>query len=353
MQKYGIRAGLTRRTFIAASLAAALSALSGSSALAADQALIDAAKEEGEVVWYSSLIVNQLVRPVAEAFEAKYGIKVQYSRTPAGEMALKLLNEIKANSVQADAFDGNSAFFQVMPLDNLVAYAPEAAAAYPAELKDADGRYHAINLAVLTAGVNTSLVPDAEWPKTYDDLLDPKWKGKMAWTTDLTPNGPPGFIGNILKVYGEEKGMEYLTRLATQNIVKVPASQRVVLDQVIAGEHQIGLMTFNHHSVISAAKGAPVTWLKMEPLVSTGNYVGLLKNSPHPNAGKLFVDFILSEEGQKVFQAANYLPAHPGVPASEPTLKPEAGKFEATVITNEEAVAQLPKWSNIYKDLFK
>lgn len=347
---YGNRLGLTRRTFIAAGIVAVLS---GGNAAAADQALIDAARKEGTIVWYSSLIVNQLVRPVAEAFEAKYGVKVQYSRTPAGEMALKLLNEIKANSVQADAFDGNSAFFQAMPLDNLVAYAPEAASPYPAELKDADGRYHAINLAVLTASVNTSLVPEAEWPKTFDDLLDPKWKGKMAWTTDLTPNGPPGFIGNILKVYGEEKGMEYLTKLAAQDIVKVPASQRVVLDQVIAGEHQIGLMTFNHHSVISAAKGAPVTWLRLEPLVSTGNYVGLLKNSPHPNAGKLFVDFVLSEEGQKVFQAANYLPAHPGVPAADATLKPEGGKFKASIITNEEAVAQLPKWSKIYKDLFE
>ncbi len=348
---HGHTARLTRRTLIAATLLAA--GLAASSATAADQALIDAARKEGTVVWYSSLIVNQLVRPVAEAFEAKYGIKVEYSRTPAGEMALKLLNEIKADSVQADAFDGNSAFFQVMPLDNLVAYSPDAAAAYPAELKDPNGRFHAINLAILTTAVNTSLVPEAEWPRTYDDLLDPKWKGKMAWTTDLTPNGPPGFIGNILKVYGEDKGMDYLKKLAGQDVVKVPASQRVVLDQVIAGEHQLGLMTFNQHSVISAAKGAPVVWLKMEPLVSTGNYVGLLKNSPHPNAGKLFVDFILSEEGQKVFQAANYLPAHPGVPAAEPTLKPEAGHFKVTVITNEEALADLPKWTKIYKDLFQ
>lgn len=346
---FGKKTDMRRRALIAASLAAGLI---GGSAQAADQALIDAAKKEGEVVWYSSLIVDQLVRPVAEAFEQKYGIKVHYSRTPAGEMALKLQNEIRANSVQADAFDGNSAFFQVMPLDNLVAYAPEAAAAYPAELKDADGRFHAINVATLTVGVNTDLVPEADRPKTYDDLLDPQWKGRMAWTTDLTPNGPPGFIGNILTVYGEEKGMDYLRRLAAQDIVKVPASQRVVLDQVIAGEHSIGLMIFNHHTVISGAKGAPVTWLRVEPLISTGNYVGLLKNSPHPEAGKLFVDFILSEEGQMVFQKANYLPAHPGVPAAEPSLKAEGGGFKVTVITNEAALENLPKWTAIYKELF-
>ena len=114
-------------------LAAALFIGTAAPSFAVDQALIDAAKKEGTVVWYSTLIVNQLVRPVAEAFQAKYpGITVKYSRTPAGEMALKLQNEIRANSVQADVFDANSAFFRAMPLENLVEYKPEAAAHYPA-----------------------------------------------------------------------------------------------------------------------------------------------------------------------------------------------------------------------------
>lgn len=324
------------------------------SALAVDQALVDAAKKEGEVVWYSTLIVNQLVRPVAEAFEKKYpGITVKYSRTPAGEMALKLQNEIRANSVQADVFDANSAFFQALPLDNLVEYKPEAASTYPDNLKDSKGRFTAVNVFTMATGINTSLVPEDQWPKTYADLLDPKWKGKMAWTTDLTPNGPPGFIGNILTFMGEEKGMDYLKKLAAQDVAAVPASQRVVLDQVISGQYQIGLMIFNHHTVISAKKGAPVTWLRIEPLISTGNYVGLIKKSPHPNAGKLFEEFLLSKEGQDVFQKANYLPADPDVPAADPSLKPKQGGFKATVITNEMALENLPKWIEIYKALFK
>ena len=324
------------------------------SAFAVDQKLIDAAKKEGQVVWYSTLIVNQLVRPVAQAFEKKYpGITVKYSRTPAGEMALKLQNEIRANAVQADVFDANSAFFQAMPLKNLVEYQPEAAKHYPDNLKDPKGRFTAVNVFTMATGINTSLVPKDQWPKTYEDLLDPKWKGKMAWTTDLTPNGPPGFIGNILAFMGEKKGMDYLEKLAKQNIAAVPASQRVVLDQVISGQYQIGLMIFNHHTVISAKKGAPVTWLRIEPLISTGNYVGLIKHSPHPNAGKLFEEYLLSKEGQMVFQKANYLPADPDVPAAEPSLKPKQGGFKATVITNEMALANLPKWIGIYKKLFK
>jgi iron(III) transport system substrate-binding protein len=327
---------------------------SAASAFAVDQKLIDAAKKEGEVVWYSTLIVNQLVRPMAKAFEAKYpGITVKYSRTPAGEMALKLRNEIRANSVQADVFDANSAFFQAMPLKNLVEYKAEAAKDYPAELKDPKGRFTAVNVFTMTTGINTNLVTEDQRPKTYEDLLDPKWKGKMAWTTDLTPNGPPGFIGNILASMGEKKGMEYLEKLSKQEIANVPASQRVILDQVISGQYAIGLMIFNHHTVISAKKGAPVTWLKIEPLISTGNYVGLIKNSPHPNAGKLFEEFLLSKEGQTAFQKANYLPADPDVPAADPSLKPKQGGFKATVITNEMALAKLPEWIAVYKKLFK
>jgi iron(III) transport system substrate-binding protein len=268
-------------------------------------------------------------------------------------MALKLQNEIRANSVQADVFDANSAFFQAMPLKNLVEYKAEAAASYPDNLKDPKGRFTAVNVFTMAVGINTNLVPDAERPKTYEDLLDPKWKGKMAWTTDLTPNGPPGFIGNILASMGEEKGMAYLEKLSKQDIANVPASQRVVLDQVISGQYAIGLMIFNHHTVISGKKGAPVTWLRIEPLISTGNYVGLIRNSPHPNAGKLFEEFILSKEGQQVLQKANYLPADPEVPAAEPSLKPRQGGFKATVITNEMALEKLPDWIEVYKKLFK
>ena len=147
--------------------------------------------------------------------------------------------------------------------------------------------------------------------------------------------------------------MEYLEKLSKQEIVSVPASQRVVLDQVISGQYEIGLMIFNHHAVISASKGAPVDWLRIEPLISTGNYVGLIKNSPHPNAGKLLEEFLLSKEGQEAFQKANYLPADPDVPAADPTLKPKQGGFEATVITNEMALEQLPEWTDIYKKLFQ
>jgi iron(III) transport system substrate-binding protein len=174
----------------------------------------------------------------------------------------------------------------------------------------------------------------------------------MAWTTDPTVNGPPGFIGNILLTMGEAAGMDYLRKLAGQKIVNVPAAQRVVLDQVINGQYPLGLMTMNHHSAISGSEGAPVQWLKIEPAVGSLDHMGLLKNSPHPNAGKLLVEFVLSEEGQKVLQEANYIPANPKVAAKTPALKPDE-HFHVRMIPAELAEKKLPEWTRIYNELFK
>ena len=119
----------------------------------------------------------------------------------------------------------------------------------------------------------------------------------------------------------------YLRKLSQQNIKMVNASARAILDQVIAGEYAMALQIFNHHAAISAEKGAPVDWVRLSPVTVTPDLVGLPKNSPHPNAGLLFVEFMTSKEGQQIFQKANYLPARPDVPPLTPNLIPEKGGF--------------------------
>jgi iron(III) transport system substrate-binding protein len=198
-----------------------------------------------------------------------------------------------------------------------------------------------------------NLVKPEDAPKTYADLLDPKWKGKIAWTNDPTPQGPPGFIHNILTTMGQDKGMEYLRKFAAQEPVFIPASQRVVMDKVIAGEYPVGVMTFNHHAAISGGQGAPVRWIKMEPLLETVNLVALLKDAPHPNAARLLVEFILSDDGQKVLAESDYVPANPHVPARVADLKPDAGHFRVNLVTPDMARDDLAKWTAIYRELFR
>ena len=319
-----------------------------------DPALVAAAQKEGQVVWYSTLIVNQILRPIADAFEKKYpGIRLQYSRSTNSDVALKITNEARAHHVQADVFDGTNSIYPLLEAKLVAAYPPKAAASYPADIKDPNGHWTAMNLFFLTTAYNTNLVKPADVPHTYQDLLDPKWKGKIAWTNDPTPQGPPGFINNILLAMGHDKGMAYLKQFAAQEPVFIPASQRVVLDKVISGEYPLAVMTFNHHSAISAAQGAPVAWIRMEPLSESINLIGLLNDAPHPNAARLLVEFILSDDGQKVLADNDYLPANPAVPAKVVDLKPDAGHFKVNVVTPDMARDDLPKWTAIYRELFR
>ena len=322
-------------------------------ALAVDPALIEAARKDGVVVWYTSLVENQAARPLAAAFEAKYpGVKVQLVAGTVGDLLSKLLAEARAGSIRADVTHGGSSVWPLYKAGAIVNFMPEEAAAYPADLKDANGIWTTDALYFLVPAINTEMVKDSDAPRSLQDLLDPKWRGKIAWTTQMTQGGAPGFIGTILASMGEQAGMEYLRKLSAQKIVNVPANQRVVLDQVIGGEYPIALATFNNHSAISARDGAPVRALPLDPVTETLDTLMLLKGS-HPNAGKLFIEFLLSQQGQEVFSKAGYIPSRPNVPAVPASLKPEGGHFKAQVLTPEFVEANMAHWIAIYNELFK
>jgi iron(III) transport system substrate-binding protein len=147
--------------------------------------------------------------------------------------------------------------------------------------------------------------------------------------------------------------MAYLRELAKQRIANIGSAAREVLDQTIAGEYLVALQIFNHHTVISAKKGAPVDWIKMEPVTGTLSVISVHKSAPHPNAAKLLVDFITSSEGQQIFRAAEYLPADPAVPPLTPTLTPEHGKFRVHFFTPEQTEDNIEAWKKVYDDLFR
>src|SRR5262245_9802503 len=228
---------------------ALVSWLTTGSAFAADVALIAAAKKEGEVNWYSTQIVSQLVRPVTAAFEKKYGIKVRATRANATEVAVKILNESRAGRVQSDVFDGTTTVVPLKKEGFVLQWLPDAAKEYPAEVKDPQGYWIANNLFIITPGFNTGLVPRGTEPKPYQDLLNPKCRGKLAWNGFPTSSGMGGFVGTVLAEMGKEKGIAYLRELSKQNIANLRGSAREVLDQVIAGEYAIALQIFNHHAV--------------------------------------------------------------------------------------------------------
>ena len=343
----------TSRTVLAVAVAvASLVVLGSHHAHAADQALIDAAKKEGQLTWYTTQIVTQFARPAAEAFQKKYGIKISMVRGGSSEIALRLLNEHQAGRAQADVFDGTSTSGEVKQAGIAMKWQPDAAKELLAEFKDPAGYWVATNEFVHTPAFNTMLVPRGTEPKTWDDLLDPKWKGKMAWTAHATTSGAEGFVGVVLRERGEDKGLAYLKSLAKQDIHCVSGSARSVTDMAIAGEYPIVLQIFNHQPVISARLGAPIDWIPMSPAMVVLSVASVTTDAPHPNAAKLFVDFLVSDDGQKLFRDRGYIPVAPAIPPLEPKLRPDGKEFRGIFFTPEEIEMEMPHWTDVFNQVF-
>ncbi len=333
--------------------AASIVAISGA-ALAQEPStdLVARAKAEGKVVYYTDLIVDQIVRPLVAAFEAKYGVKVEYSRADSQDTILKVMSEHKASRAQADVLGVTSGLRALIDSGAVRKFEVASAAALPASFKDADHYWVSSNYYVMTPAVNTDLVAEKDRPKTYEDLLEPKWKDKIVWKPN-DMSGAPGFIGNILATMGEDKGMNYLRKLSGQRIKAINASARAILDQVISGEHPLVLQIFNHHAALSAKKGAPVQWLKMEPAMVSMTVETLTAGAPHPAAAELFVEFLLSREGQTLFQKADYFPTRSDMAPAMPDLAPSTGGFKANFMGPDAVAKDYERWARLYIDLFR
>ncbi len=318
-----------------------------------DPKLVEAARKEGEVILYTTQIVDQIVRPLIKAFAAYVpGVQIKYVRANGTALVVRMTNEARAGRVQADLWclvDGVAAIMKGGLVDEFDL--PNAHGLPPAMI-DSNRRWVALNLGVRSAAYNTQLVPKEHAPRGYQDLLDPRWKGKIVWNP-VSMTGGWGFISTVIKGMGEEAGMAYLRALAKQEIVPLPIAIRAVLDRVIAGEYAIGLEMNNTHAAISAAQGAPVKWVPLNPVSETVQVAGVVKNAPHPNAAKLFLDFMISRTGQNIFRDNDYLPMHPEVQAKIPELKPEQGGYKAILYTPDNLETEVARWRKISEDLFR
>ena len=318
-----------------------------------EKILTEGAKKEGKVNFYTGLIVDQVVRPVKDAFEKEYPfLQIEFFRGNSERVAQKVLTEYQAKRYEVDVISGSAAATMVQRAGYMQRFYSPHLAEYPAELKDPKGFWGSTNVYFMTLGYNTRSVKASELPKTYEDLLHPRWKGQAMWSTSRG-SGAPQFIGNIFMTMGQEAGKAYIQKLKQQNIAKSTASARQILDLVIAGEYPMAIQIFNHHAYISKAAGAPVEWQPLEPVTATNNSVGLAKNAPHPHASMLFLDFMLSKKGQRVFQQSNYLPAHPEIPALQSDLKPGGGRFKkANYLSPEILYDKGNEWVDYFQKEF-
>jgi iron(III) transport system substrate-binding protein len=314
--------------------------------------LIEGAKKEGQVVIYAAIIVSQGMRPIAEKFQKKYPfIKMTYWRADSEDIVQKATAEVRANNLVVDIVEGTGAGEQAVQANILQPYYTPALAAYPEAYRDPNELWTPTRLSYYSIGYNTKLVPPDAVPKTYEDLLDPRWKGKIAWRI-ASSSGTPLFLTNLRLAWGEEKAMAYFEKLKEQKIVNFGSgSARTLVDRVIAGEYAIALNIFAHHPLISKAKGAPSNSQLMPPVASTAATMGVVKGAKHPYAAMLLVDYILSKEGQEILANAEYFPADPAVPPM-PSLASVVPKT-AGVAENFVGPDKLTKYNESSEEIFQ
>jgi iron(III) transport system substrate-binding protein len=318
--------------------------------------LIEGAKHEGQVTYYSAMIVNQALRPLTAAFQSKYPfIKTAYWRADSEEIEAKLSAEVRAHNLVVDVVEGTGiGEMAVRGGFAQPAWSPQLAG-IPEKMSDANRLWVPTRMSYFAMAYNTKLVAPSTQPKTYDDLLDEKWKGKMAWPL-LSAIGAPLFVTNLRLAWGDDKAMAYLQRLRTQNIVNFGAGNpRTLVDRVIAGEYAIALQIFAHHPLISAGKGAPVTSQLLPPVASAPGTLVIPKGSRHPHAALLLMDFLLSKEGQQILAAADYLPVRPDVEplARIAPIVPSRAGVEENFISPEKLNAYTESSAKIVEDLFR
>ncbi len=320
-----------------------------------EQKLIEGAAREGQVVLYSAMIVNQTLRPLAAAFAKKYPfLKMTYWRADSEELLPKISAEVRGRNVVADLFEGSGGGEVAVAAGLTQPFYSPVLAEYPAAYRDPTGNLAPTRLSYFGIAYNTRQVAADRVPKTYEDLLDPRWKGRMAWPYATT--GRYLFLINLRLAWGEDRAMAYFKKLAEQKIINFASgSARTLVDRVIAGEYPIALNIYAHHPLISAAKGAPVDTRLLDPVPSVAGTISVVKDAPHPHAAMLLLDFILSREGQEILSDADYFPANPDVPA-RPQLAgivPKSAGFNENFIPPQQLNSYIDGTDQILQSLFR
>ncbi len=300
-------------------------------------ALVDAAKKEGQVVYYTSTDLP-VAEKVAKAFEGKYpGISVRVERTGAERVFQRIGQEYSSNIHAVDVVNSSdAAHFIVWKRDGiLLPYVPEDVARFPVEHRDVDGQYASFRIWLSIIAYNTNLVKPEEAPKSFADLLDPKWKGKIV-------KAHPGYSGTIMTATYQmqrDLGWSYFEQLAKQNIMQVQSSADPP-KKLDLGERAV-MADGNEYNIFELKeKGRPVEPVyatEGSPLIVGPN--GIFKSSPNPNAAKLFQSFCLSREAQQlIIDVGGLRSVHPDThdkPGREPLKEIKTMKDDPEAVVKE------------------
>ena len=312
------------------------------------------ARKEAEMLWVGSFNEDN-AKPILDSFQKKYPyIKIDRVRTDSTKALQRVLAELRAKTSRTDLIT-SSHVLELKEAGAIQAFKSPILDLYPAEGKDPTGYSAPLYYQYFgMAAYHTGQVSAADAPKTYDDLLNPKWKGQLVWSNSGA-SGAPFLITFLRMHWGEEKTVAYLEKLSKQGVVTRTTSGRTVIGIMAAGEHKVMIHPFLTHVAEHMVKKAPVAVTLQDPVSASATPFMVAKFAPHPHATMLMVDHLLDKESQTVLRDAGYYPAHPGV---EPTgdlrdLLPRSRGMKTFLVDDAELSRILPESTNLFSKYFE
>jgi iron(III) transport system substrate-binding protein len=278
---------------------------------AGDEALVQGAKKEGALVIYTSMTVDQ-AQKLNDAFKAKYPfIQPSMFRAVGERLLTKIMTETQAGKYDFDVVQSAETQAYFLKRKNLLAkYVSPEVKNIQKPFFDPDGYWAAVYMMPNVIGFNTRMLKRSEVPKTDEELLNPKWQGNIGM--DYTK---PEWFAWKLKRKGEQAGLAYMKKLGAQNF-RLYSGLTVLTGLLAAGEFPLVLNTYLHNVEDGKRKGAPIDWVAQDPVFTKFQPIGVGAKAAHPNAAKLFVDFMLGDEGQKIIASFGRVPTGRGVPTT-------------------------------------
>ena len=327
---------------VAAQPAASVASLALYSGVDREQRLLQGAKREGEgeLNIYTSLVVQDIT-DLANAFEKKYGIKVKFWRAGSEKVVQRIVTEARGGRFDFDLVETNGPELEALHREKLLqkATSPHNADLLAQALRP-HGEWVGTRLNMFVHVYNTQLVKKEDLPTSYQDLLHPRWKGKLAVEAE-----DYDWFAAICKDMGEEKCVKLFRDIVATNGVSVRKGHTLLAGLVASGEVPFGLTVYNHNAEKLKVKGAPVDWYAIRPAAIRANGVALSRKPPHPHAAVLFYDFILGE-GQAILAKNEMTPT---------SRKAGAGNIEKmTVKFIDPAIVldESEKWQKLFDDIF-
>jgi iron(III) transport system substrate-binding protein len=336
---------MKRMRYMLLVLVAAISiAVSGYAQETQTQKIIDAARKEGEVVWYTTMSSDQ-----SNAFMARFQqnypfLKPSVTRLGGSALLNRILTEAKAGKHFFDVAHGTGEIvLPLMEMGLLAPYLSPERKMIPDDLKDKKGFWTSVYVNAVVLGYNTNLVKGQPLPRAYSDLLQPRWRGRKISLDDTYAT----FLQGLMSAWGKDKALDYLKKLAEQDPVVMRGST-VRVQLAAAGEFPLVIAYANIIQYL-AEKGAPVDWVPLEPAVISVNTVMAGAKAIHPNAARLFIDFTLSKEGQEKLWDFQRIPSRSDV---EPKPARLFRGYKRYVVHPEE-MQNLDETAKLYSQILK